>query len=105
MARQVDCSFRYVGCQVAYSLEVIVDLQYGNDVSEVYSDGLMQGEDLEALFFHFDFHLIHTLIGLNDPLGQRDIAFDQPLDRQVTRLLDERCHGKQILTELLKLPF
>ena len=87
--------------QVANAFEVAVDLEDGDDETEVGGDGLIEGEDLEAVFFDLDFHLVELDIVVNDAAGELLVAAFEGAGGVADGLLGQGAEGEDFLLELL----
>ena len=91
--------------EVAHPLQVVVDLQGGDDKPQVGRHGLVEGEDLQALLFHLHFHAVDVFVAGHHPLGQRGVTVDEGGDRLRDRLLHEGAEAEDPLLEILELTF
>ena len=56
--------------QVADPLQVVVDLEHGDDEAQVDGHRLVQGQDLEALLLDLHLGLVDPVVGLDHVLRQ-----------------------------------
>ena len=47
---------------VSVPLEVIIDLERGNDKAQIRGHGLVEGQHLQALLLHVDFHIVDLVV-------------------------------------------
>ena len=89
--------------QVAHPLQIVVDLQRGDDEPQIVGHRLIEGQDFQALFLDLDLHAIdHRVVG-DHLLGHHRVAIDESRDGVGDRLFDQRADVEDFLLQAVDL--
>ena len=96
MAGEVTGSLGDVDGEIAHSLQVVVDLHDTNHKTKIRGHGLVQGENLQALFFDLHFLLINGEVQFMDTGRKFCISLLKCGDRLVGDFFHQTAHIEQL---------
>ena len=73
---------------IAHSFELVINLEYRDNKTQVTRHRLVQGEDLQAILLDLDFGVVDLVVGVENFVGQVGTPVDQCRNRLVNRVLD-----------------
>ena len=92
-----------VGGEVADALQLVVDLDDGDDEAQVAGHRLVQRQQLEALLLDLDLDLVDLHVGGDHLARLRHVARLDRLHGEAQVLLDQRAESEDLALELLDL--
>ena len=84
---------------VANALQVAIDLDHGQDKTEIDGHGLFFGEQLIRHLIQFALGRVNGSLVLLDVVAQAQVAQDIGVDRRLNRLLRKGSHRKKLVLE------
>ena len=94
--------FRDIDRFVADALQVVVDLDGGNEKPQVHGHRLIKRQQLQALLLDLHLHLVDFPIRIDDPLGDIGIPPLDGLDRHARPLFDQGAQGEHLFLNLFQ---
>ncbi len=95
-AGQVESPFGDVDGEVPDPFEVVVDLEHGDDETQVTGQGLVQGQDFQTLFFDPDLPVVDDVVLGDHFPGQFPALFDQGAKGLVGGILNHRRQAQKL---------
>ena len=89
--------------EVPHPLELGDHPQRSDDDAQVAGDGLLEGEQLEALLLHLDAGPVDVDVGGDDLLGDLDVGLEEGLGRLAHRGLDLTADGGEVAEDGVEL--
>ncbi len=89
--------------EIADALQLVVDLDDGDDEAQVAGHRLVEGQELEALLLDVDLVLVDHEVGGDHAPGLADVACLDGVKGEAQVVLDERTERQDLALQVLEL--